>query len=93
MPATARTPRLSRQQLSNLALDLRRELARLERAFGPAHASDERDAVMEALQRIDDGSYGICLRCTRSIAHERLDVMPATRFCVACAGAQQGQYR
>lgn len=38
--------------------------------------------VERALHRLDNGSYGRCERCHEPIADERLEVMPATRFCV-----------
>lgn len=40
-----------------------------------------------ALRRIDDGSYGICMQCGERISAERLDVLPYTGVCRACAGA------
>jgi RNA polymerase-binding transcription factor DksA len=38
--------------------------------------------VERALRRLDDGSYGTCEACGSAIADERLEAMPATRFCV-----------
>lgn len=38
-----------------------------------------------ALKRINEGSYGICVRCGEPIAEERLDVVPHTPFCRSCA--------
>ena len=43
----------------------------------------ELDDIERALQRLDAGSYGRCDVCHQPIADERLEVMPATRFCVA----------
>lgn len=40
-----------------------------------------------ALERLADGSYGRCTQCDRSIAAARLDVLPATPVCVACASS------
>lgn len=40
------------------------------------------DDVERALQKLDDGTYGICETCGERIADARLDAMPATRFCV-----------
>lgn len=37
-----------------------------------------------ALQRLDDGGYGVCLRCQQSIVSERLSVVPYARHCVSC---------
>ena len=38
--------------------------------------------VEHALRRLDEGSYGRCEACGRPIDEARLEVMPATRFCV-----------
>jgi DnaK suppressor protein len=35
-----------------------------------------------ALRRIDEGTYGTCELCGRPIADERLEAMPAARYCV-----------
>ena len=40
------------------------------------------DEVDEALQRLDEGTYGRCEVCGRDIGNERLVARPATRFCV-----------
>ena len=37
-----------------------------------------------ALQRLEDGSYGICGHCREPIPWERLDVLPMTRLCTPC---------
>jgi len=44
-------------------------------------ASEARDA----LQRLDDGKFGVCESCGKSIAKARLDAMPFARHCVECA--------
>ncbi|MCW5963718.1 MAG: TraR/DksA C4-type zinc finger protein [Bryobacterales bacterium] len=41
--------------------------------------------VEAALQRIDDGSYGICTRCDEEISAARLAVKPEAHQCVRCA--------
>ncbi|GAA4473052.1 TraR/DksA family transcriptional regulator [Phytohabitans houttuyneae] len=41
--------------------------------------------VDEALRRVDTATYGICERCERPIAAERLAVRPFARCCMACA--------
>ncbi len=38
-----------------------------------------------ALSRASAGEYGTCVRCGDDIAQERLDLLPATPFCAACA--------
>ena len=42
-------------------------------------------AVDAALARVDDGTYGTCARCGRSIPPERLVVVPWAATCVACS--------
>src|SRR5262245_27696780 len=42
-----------------------------------------------ALRRIAEGAYGVCEGCEKPIAEARLRALPATRFCVACAQAQE----
>src|SRR5215467_4812033 len=37
-----------------------------------------------ALQRIDDGSYGTCLRCDGAISIKRLNILPWAAHCVKC---------
>lgn len=39
-----------------------------------------------AAQRLDAGTYGICIECDLPIPPERLEALPATPTCVACAG-------
>ncbi len=38
-----------------------------------------------ALVRIEDGSYGDCVKCGTPISEERLDLLPATPMCRNCA--------
>jgi DnaK suppressor protein len=40
--------------------------------------------VMRALRRIDDASYGTCLRCFEPLPIERLEVLPQAALCMAC---------
>lgn len=41
--------------------------------------------VNDALQRIDNGSYGICDFCGTEINPDRLEVIPETHLCYECA--------
>jgi RNA polymerase-binding transcription factor DksA len=61
-----------------------RNLARQERARG---------RLMEleaALQRMEEGTYGVCEACGQAIEPERLAALPIAILCIACAhqGAQ-----
>jgi RNA polymerase-binding protein DksA len=41
--------------------------------------------VREALNRIEQGSYGRCEECGRPIAEARLEALPYTPYCIDCA--------
>jgi DnaK suppressor protein len=43
---------------------------------------DELQEVEAAFQRLERGTYGTCQACGKPIGDERLEAMPATRFCV-----------
>lgn len=43
--------------------------------------------IRAALDRMDAGEYGDCVRCGDAILPERLDVLPFTPLCRNCAGA------
>src|SRR5688500_16988001 len=38
--------------------------------------------IEHALQRLDDGTYGTCEACGKPIGDDRLEAMPATRYCL-----------
>ncbi len=38
-----------------------------------------------ALQRIDNGTFGICLQCGEEINPKRLEVDPTAHVCIECA--------
>jgi DnaK suppressor protein len=40
--------------------------------------------VKEALERIEDDSYGICAICGEEISEERLEARPVTTCCIDC---------
>ena len=42
-------------------------------------------AIDRALQRIDDGSYGLCTRRSEPIGRARLEARPAAELCIDCA--------
>lgn len=41
--------------------------------------------IRAALRRIEEGSYGACVRCGERIAEARLDLLPWTPLCRSCA--------
>lgn len=46
---------------------------------GAQHTLEE---ITAALQRIDDGSYGVCEACGEPIGAERLSAIPWARLCI-----------
>lgn len=42
-------------------------------------------SIRRALGRIDDGTYGDCLRCGEPIAAARLEARPEASLCIECA--------
>ena len=42
-------------------------------------------AVQSALQRIENGQFGICIFCGNLIPEERLEVAPESSSCVNCS--------
>lgn len=45
--------------------------------------------VEQALQRLDEGSYGVCVDCGQPIPVERLEVRPFADRCVPCASKRR----
>jgi DnaK suppressor protein len=41
--------------------------------------------IESALERIEQGEYGYCVSCGEPIAPRRLELDPATPFCLSCA--------
>ena len=46
-------------------------------------------AIDEAIHRVDQGTYGICMDCENAIAPARLEAVPWTRVCINCKEKQQ----
>jgi len=42
--------------------------------------------IQAALERIEDGSYGVCVSCGEDIGQARLEAVPEATRCVNCAG-------
>jgi len=69
------------QQSSDLAVrDVIQELA--------LQLSDHESKIVadidQALMRMNEGSYGVCVRCGREIDERRLEAMPTARYDAAC---------
>jgi len=43
-------------------------------------------AIEAAIERIDQGTYGVCTSCGEDISFARLSAVPWTSVCIACKG-------
>jgi DnaK suppressor protein len=41
--------------------------------------------IDEALVRVKNGTYGICIECEEELQQKRLEAVPWARYCVSCA--------
>jgi RNA polymerase-binding protein DksA len=48
--------------------------------------------IEEAIERVDEGSFGKCLSCGAEIHGERLKAIPYTRLCIDCARESEKKY-
>ena len=58
-----------------------------EREFSLGRATEEQKALFsidEALKRMEDGTYGNCLQCSKPILKKRLKAIPNTELCIEC---------
>jgi DnaK suppressor protein len=82
--------RFRSEQLEELAVDAagamatadqnRRQITRVLTLAAEAALSE----IDAALQRLEEGSYGICERCSEPIPWQRLEVLPMSRLCTPC---------
>lgn len=49
--------------------------------------------LLDALRRLDAGTYGTCHGCRLPISYVRLSVMPETTVCVDCSAAREPSLR
>lgn len=69
------------EKVRNLA-DREMEISRIDRATG------NMKEILKALERVDDGSYGVCADCEESISERRLAALPWASRCVRCQEVQ-----
>jgi DnaK suppressor protein len=78
------------EQLEQLAVEAAEAMATADQArlqvsrvltLAAESALEDIDA---ALQRLEQGFYGICEHCAKPIPWQRLDVLPMTRLCTPC---------
>ncbi len=42
-----------------------------------------------ALERIEDGTFGLCQSCGKQITRERLEAVPHARLCIECKNGEE----
>ncbi|HMR75886.1 MAG TPA: TraR/DksA C4-type zinc finger protein [Polyangiaceae bacterium] len=47
------------------------------------------DKIQKALEKIDDGSFGVCDDCSEKISVKRLEARPETTLCIRCKEDQE----
>jgi len=60
-----------------------------ERGEAEALATTLKETLAEvehAIEKLDEGTYGVCEDCGKEIPATRLDAMPSSRYCIDCAG-------
>ena len=65
-----------------------------EREFAGNLLTAEQKILFEidgALLRMDDGTYGSCQKCEKSIAKKRLEIVPYARLCKKCKEQVEGK--
>lgn len=45
--------------------------------------------IQDALERLDSGSYGVCLDCKKSISEGRLEALPYAKLCINCKARRE----
>lgn len=73
------------EEEANGAADLEKRIALQSRI---------RDTLVQlehALQKLDEGTYGLCDSCEQPINPARLEALPLAALCVNCKALQEGQ--
>lgn len=60
------------------------EVAEGERLSDAARATEKLFQIEEALRRVDEGTYGVCVDCEEDIDERRLNAVPEAERCIAC---------
>lgn len=60
-------------------------IGRIERVGQADALAAKLSSVRRALEKLEDGTYGICDRCGGSIPEERLEARPSSALCISCS--------
>ena len=80
---------IDRELRGQLPADFEEQASDLENQHALQTVEDaslhEMQQIEQALQRMADGTYGLCIRCGRPIAPRRMQALPTAATCMACA--------
>jgi RNA polymerase-binding protein DksA len=75
-------------------LDLAQEYVSREcRTMLLVQAQQQLEQIEAALQRLDEGTYGLCSVCGTPIAPARLEVLPYACLCVRCQAERERSFQ
>lgn len=74
-----RSPEPGNAEASSMKLEYAKELSIEQNTL------DLLSKANRALERVEDGTYGLCESCGKSIPIERLEALPYSTLCVECA--------
>jgi RNA polymerase-binding protein DksA len=70
--------------------DLAQDYITLEKEIAiKALEREQLEQIDKALERLDDGTYGLCQECHQPIHPERLEILPYALLCVSCQSKQE----
>lgn len=63
-------------------------ITRIERVGAATALESKLNDVQRALEKLDEGTYGLCDRCGRVIPAARLEARPSSVLCAPCSAAR-----
>ena len=82
------------QELSQHDIEMEEEAqkAELTELFNQLDLQEQRqiEEIDLALSRMDAATYGICEACKKDVPLDRLQAVPATRYCLKCSARHSG---
>lgn len=74
-------------------VDLSTNYSEHETRLGMAeHERNRLAEITTALQKIEEGTYGICSKCGQEIPEARLNAMPTAKLCLVCQSKLEAHY-
>ena len=82
------------QEISNTQAGDQADMASAEMELDAMYQGDQRghnmlQDIQDALQKIEDGTYGECENCGEDISLARLDANPMAKLCVDCKSEEE----